>query len=131
MSTQRVDLVVIGWKCPYSDAKKYEQMDGNQSKVDFYEDFVSDKDLDYYNIEKNDMNKGYCFFDGCGGEFIVWGIPLAAKCDDSDVMDFEIKAWSKEELTAKKMLAKQFRDTLPECIRPEGKPQLIIFTQYH
>lgn len=128
MSTQRVDLVVMGWLCPYSDAKKYE---ATKQDADFYEDFVSDKDFSYYHIDKNDMNKGYCFFDGHSGEFIVWGIPLAAKCDDSETTDFNVKAWNKEELTAKKMLAKQFRDTLPESIRPEGKPQLIIFTQYH
>ncbi len=134
MSIQKLDMIVIGWKCPYEDEKKYDKSINVEDEFDsksFYKIFVDKNRFSYYDISENDMNKAYCFFDGCNGGFIIWGVPLAAQCDQGDIYGFEPKAWTKEELKEKKRLAKEFRDTIPECIRPEGKPQLIIFTQYH
>ena len=130
MSTQKLDMVVVGWKCPYEDGKKYEKTIGQGA--DFYENIVEDKmGFDYYHIKKNDLFKLFCFFDGNNGDFIIWGVVLAAQMDQGDVTDYEPTVWNEKDLNHKKELAKVQMEKIPECIRPTGEPELIIFTQYH
>lgn len=130
MSVQKLDMVVIGWKCPYDDSKKYETHYKGEDG-DFYEDVVEKMDFDYYNIKKNDLARLFCFFDGNNGDFIIWGVVLAAQMDQGDVNDYEPTVWTQELLKTRKELARVQMDKIPECIRPTGEPELIIFTQYH
>ncbi len=130
MSTQKLDMVVVGWKCPYEDEKKYEKALGKR-EGDFYDDVADGMDFDYYHTKKNDLSKLFCFFDGHSGEFIIWGVVLAAQLDQGDVTEFEPTVWTEKDLKHKRELAKVQIEKIPECIRPTTEPELIIFTQYH
>lgn len=128
MSTQKLDMVVVGWKCPYEDSDKYEKDTG--IGANFYEHVAEKMRFDYWHIKKNDLFKMFCFYDGMNGDFIVWGVVLAAQMDQGDVTDFETSSWNEKDLKHKRELCKAQIEKIPECIRPIGEPELIIFTQY-
>lgn len=128
MSTQKIDVVMVGWKCPHSDSDKYEK--DAEIGADFYENIAEKMRFDHWHIMKNDMFKMYCFFDGMNGDFIIWGVVLAAQMDQGDISDFETTSWNEKDLIHKKELCKAQIEKIPACIRPVGEPELIILTQY-